>query len=173
MGRPRSYTNSEGRNCSKCKIFKSWDAFYLAKEQRSGHAPCCKSCWSLLGKEKRSRDPEKYRIISKKSWWKNHDANRKRDRERQHTQGFKKKLRQRYGISIEQYEKMAEKQKGLCFICENLPRKGYRLSVDHDHITGQVRGLLCNECNIGIGYLRHDIQSLQRAINYLKVFTYE
>jgi len=51
-----------------------------------------------------------------------------------------------YGISIEQYEEMLDKQNGLCAICKTPPQTK-RLAVDHDHDTGEVRGLLCHRCN--------------------------
>ena len=52
----------------------------------------------------------------------------------------------KYGISIEQYEKALDQQKGVCKICGRPPKR-LRLAVDHDHKTGRVRGLLCMRCN--------------------------
>lgn len=59
-------------------------------------------------------------------------------------------LKFRYGISQEQYDQMQKQQDYKCWICD---RKGVRkLAVDHDHKTGKVRGLLCQGCNVMLGY---------------------
>lgn len=73
-----------------------------------------------------------------------------------------------YGLTLEQYAEMEKSQDGKCWIC-HLPEKlGQRLSVDHDAETGAVRGLLCRDCNRGIGLLRHDPERLRRAALYLE-----
>lgn len=77
-------------------------------------------------------------------------------------------LQKNYGISLEFVRKLSEKQNHCCAICF-VPESslGECLSVDHDHETGEVRGLLCRPCNLGIGYLKDSIPKLQGAINYL------
>lgn len=79
---------------------------------------------------------------------------------------FKKK----YGISIDQYQEMYDKQGGKCAICDthqdNLNRK---LCIDHSHASGKVRGLLCNRCNSVLGYFNDNITLLENAIKYLKI----
>lgn len=62
---------------------------------------------------------------------------------------------------------MFDRQKGLCACCGDPPGEK-ALSVDHDHITGQVRDLLCQRCNPGIGYFQDDPERLQKAIDYLQ-----
>lgn len=70
-------------------------------------------------------------------------------------------------MSLVEYEKLAAKQEGCCAICgERTERK--HLDVDHDHKTGQIRGLLCNSCNQGLGYFKDDQRRLCAAIDYLK-----
>lgn len=64
-------------------------------------------------------------------------------------------------------------QDGLCAICGNpqIPGEGSstkQLHVDHDHQTGKVRGLLCNQCNPGLGYFQDDISRLIAAVKYLE-----
>ena len=81
-------------------------------------------------------------------------------------------LRECFGISLEQYQEMHEKQDGKCKICgqpETQVRGGKvkSLAVDHDHKTGRIRGLLCCDCNQGIGKLKEDFEILQNAIRYL------
>lgn len=77
------------------------------------------------------------------------------------------RLKYEYGITLEQYNIMLLKQEGRCGICNNLPGK-LPLAVDHCHDTKKVRGLLCNECNTGIGYFKNNKLILQQAIKYLQ-----
>jgi hypothetical protein len=85
------------------------------------------------------------------------------------------KFKARYGITPERYDQMSAEQQGLCAICGNSEpgvdkRTGevMRLSVDHDHETGRVRGLLCQKCNRAIGLLDDDVDRLKWAIDYLR-----
>lgn len=81
-------------------------------------------------------------------------------------------LKQLYGLTLEQFDELFKKQDGRCGICgkyqpENA--KGYNvLCVDHDHLTGVVRGLLCRKCNAGIGQLNDSITLLENALAYLQ-----
>ena len=74
-------------------------------------------------------------------------------------------LRHRYGIGVEDYEEMYKKQNECCAIC-GIKKKTY-LDVDHCHTTGKVRGLLCRNCNTGIGKFYEDVKLLTNAISYL------
>jgi hypothetical protein len=82
-------------------------------------------------------------------------------------------LRRHYGLSLADYQKLLDKQNNCCAICgkgeSSISRFGTpkRLTVDHNHVTGQVRGLLCENCNRGIGYLKENIQNFEKAIEYL------
>lgn len=73
----------------------------------------------------------------------------------------------RYGITVEQYGVMFEAQGGVCAICGRGPGKK-ALHVDHNHETGEVRGLLCSNCNTAIGLLGESLASLEKAMAYLK-----
>jgi hypothetical protein len=74
----------------------------------------------------------------------------------------------KYGLTLEQYDELFNKQEGKCAICgKHQSELKQALCVDHDHITKKVRGLLCITCNRGIGYLNDNIQLLSQAINYL------
>jgi hypothetical protein len=78
------------------------------------------------------------------------------------------RLRYAYGIDGEIYYKIFDHQNGVCYICQKRPHKK-RLAVDHDHKTGEVRGLLCKTCNRDIiGSAKDEIAFLERAIEYLK-----
>ena len=73
-------------------------------------------------------------------------------------------LRQKYGISIEEYEQMLATQGGRCAICGESSK---RLVVDHCHETGSVRSLLCNRCNLSLGAFEDNVDILMSAIEYL------
>ncbi len=76
----------------------------------------------------------------------------------------------KYGLSGLDYRILLIKQGIGCAICQNDNFKNgkvYALDVDHCHTTGKVRGLLCNQCNTGLGKLRHSVKLLQKAIAYL------
>lgn len=82
-------------------------------------------------------------------------------------------LKSIYGIKLEDYARMLNEQNGVCAICgkpETKIKNGKlaMLSVDHCHNSTKVRGLLCGNCNLGIGYFQDDIVRLENAIEYLK-----
>lgn len=73
-----------------------------------------------------------------------------------------------YGLTLDEYQAIYESQGGKCAICRRATGRSKRLSVDHDHRTGEVRGLLCTVCNRDVlGHLRDSIASLLRAVRYL------
>jgi len=69
--------------------------------------------------------------------------------------------------SSEQYEALYEAQGGCCYICQRAKGISKKLSVDHDHATGYVRGLLCATCNKILGHLRDDDYAAARIVSYL------
>lgn len=82
----------------------------------------------------------------------------------------KHKLSSNYGISVERYDQMLAAQGGACAICGVSGPEDCRygvLVIDHDHETGEVRGLLCPTCNSGIGLLGDNLETVQRAVEYL------
>ena len=75
-------------------------------------------------------------------------------------------LKKSFGIDIAEYEAMLHRQGGKCAICSQ-PDKNFNLSVDHCHGTKRVRGLLCSQCNFGLGCFKDRTDLLRRAIGYL------
>lgn len=75
-----------------------------------------------------------------------------------------------YNITLEDYDTLFQLQGGVCAICgkPETSAKVSNLAVDHNHINGSIRGLLCNKCNRGLGYFEDDITILSKAIEYLK-----
>lgn len=79
---------------------------------------------------------------------------------------YRHRLKQDFNMTLEQYDKMFEKQNGLCAICK-LPGINIRLGVDHNHKTGKVRGLLCQKCNRRLEAVE-DEDFARKAQKYLK-----
>lgn len=95
-----------------------------------------------------------------------------RHRAAQRSDRRRKGLWEQYKMTVAQYQEMYQAQNGRCKICNGLAKgrgeKNNTLAVDHNHDTGKIRGLLCTNCNTGIGNLRDDIQLLEKAIKYLQ-----
>lgn len=137
--------------CNTCKVEKSIDDFPNGVNYAEGKRPNCLDCRREY--ERASYHKHKH----KKPYVYEEDKD--------------VKLKRAYGISYQEYLHMLEAQQNACAICgiekENVSRA---FAVDHCHDTGKVRGLLCNNCNTGIGNLRDDIGLLERAIVYLKSY---
>ena len=79
-----------------------------------------------------------------------------------------KNLRDRYGMTVAEYDGLLHSQGGVCAICEtDTPGGRGRFHVDHCHESGKIRGLLCNDCNVGIGRLADDALRCIQAAKYL------
>jgi len=73
----------------------------------------------------------------------------------------------KFGITPEEYDGLLAAQAGVCAICGG-DNGSKRLAVDHDHDTGVIRGLLCNQCNRGLGLLGDSAESIRRVLDYLE-----
>jgi hypothetical protein len=78
-------------------------------------------------------------------------------------------LKARYGITAAEYDAMVEAQGGLCPLCRERPPE----HVDHDHVTGAIRGVLCSCCNQGLGNFRDSVAFLRAAVDYLERTTWQ
>lgn len=78
------------------------------------------------------------------------------------------RLQNTYGISTEQKEQMIKQQNGVCPLCKKPFSRKKDIHIDHDHDSGEVRGILCSKCNLAIGLLYESIPTLINIINYLK-----
>lgn len=77
------------------------------------------------------------------------------------------RMRRKYGITLEQYNKLLDQQNGKCAICGGGNGK-HKLVIDHDHATGKIRGLLCKKCNTAIGMMNDNPDLLLRGSDYLR-----
>lgn len=134
-------------------------AYYLANKEACNARS---KAWYEANKEAQSaRD--------KARWAADLEQNRAAQRARYHShEQVAKRLLDTYGLTPEDYDNMLEAQGGGCAICGRSPEEeSRRLCVDHDHETGENRGILCNSCNVMLGGARDDPQALARGIDYL------
>jgi len=170
------------RICIKCKINKELDQFRFRKD-RNRHITVCKQCMSIQSKEYRNKNIEEitrkhiiFRQINKeKIKIRNKISHEKRkDKIKLNYINNKQKIKENYlinnyGINSENYNNMFNNQGGCCKICKiHQSELKISLCVDHDHVTGKIRGLLCSACNRAIGLLKDDYKILENAFMYLK-----
>lgn len=150
--------------CRTCKIEKSPTEFYPEPRAGSGLTGSCKQC--TLVRNARSRNNPERKQRSKE--WRDKYRRTEKGKAARHWDHIARK----YGLTSEQYEHLTISQNGRCKICGALPKAPRRfLDVDHSHITGKVRALLCNLCNQGIGLLRDDPEITEKAARYLRSFS--
>ena len=132
------------RKCNKCGQVKPITEFYKTGRKTDKNPDnrhyTCKDCTKKRLKDK--HNPTTYR--------------------RQH-------LRRAYDISLEEYDEMLEMQSGRCAVCKTETAGGKHnvFCVDHDHVTGKVRELLCKDCNIVLGIIKDSPEHLGRLMAYI------
>ena len=147
------------RQCSKCDgIFPVIEFNYCGTKPKGIKAQCrrCENAQNKL-----------YRIANRERIAKNAAEIYKARKGVDDRALNEKRLIRWYGIKWADYEKMAQLQNWVCAICGSPPSDKKRLSVDHCHATGKVRGLLCHNCNIAIGLLKDDPNRFIKASEYL------
>jgi len=166
--------------CSQCKQTKPVSEFSRRHNIPNGYVNKCKPCKEVISSNWRKtaigrNSTNKSRRLQYKKYGKAY-AQTEKGKEDQHKRikkylktekGKDNLLRKRYGITLTEYEALFASQDGRCAICGS-DGDGKKLHLDHCHSTSKVRGLLCNNCNIGIGLFQEDVTRLQNAIEYLK-----
>lgn len=148
----------DDKKCSLCNKIKPISDFSKTKQLKSGYKAHCKKCHNEINKKYYSKKENYQRQIE---WAKNNPESRKKS--------YKKhNLKRYYGISWEEYELLLLKFNNRCGICGG--KDSINLSIDHDHATNKIRGLLCNNCNNGLGRFKDSIELLNNAIMYLKQY---
>ncbi|MGA2797537.1 MAG: endonuclease VII domain-containing protein, partial [Thermoguttaceae bacterium] len=72
-----------------------------------------------------------------------------------------------YDITLEEHQEIFRQQNGLCLICGKSMEGKHNCHVDHNHETGEIRGLLCHICNLGLGHFKDDFNNLHNAAMYV------
>lgn len=145
MTKGKKRINPPGKKfCSRCEETKPLEEFPLAKRSHDGRFTYCTPC---TRERNRERTPEQRR-----AWH----------------------IKSKYGLEVAEYDALLAKQGGLCAICKQPPTANTRttalplLAVDHCHSTGAVRGLLCFNCNTGLGSFQDSGSLLTAAMTYLQ-----
>jgi hypothetical protein len=139
--------------CKTCEEYKLADSanFLERPETTFGFRSSCKPCFRAERAKKRATEEGK-------------EANKKY------------RLKSSFGITLDEFNELKEQQDNECPICNRKESEFFSKTtsgkvkgfvVDHNHETGEVRGLLCSECNVGLGFLQDSPEVLQRAILYL------
>jgi hypothetical protein len=127
--------------------------------------------WREMKRKWRAENKEKVAAHKKTNYQRNRPAARARTKRwylNNASKGHAYTLKKKHGLTTEAYASMFAQQEGRCAICREPP--GYvRLAVDHDHGTGVIRGLLCDSCNRGIGFLQDSPRVLRAAAKYLTI----
>ncbi len=131
------------KKCSCCQKFLPLPEFTKRASAKDGLQHHCKTCKAAYTQSWAKRNAESL-------------ASRNRD----------KHLARTYGLSQEGYETLLALQGGVCAICKRAAT-AKAFHVDHDHTSGNVRGLLCDNCNRGLGCFKDDIERLASAIAYV------
>ncbi len=149
--------------CRKCHEAKELSEFSRCKSMKDGFHNICKVCDAKRKKEAyipHPREVNSYKTILENGKRVLIDKEAKRQYDKSY------RLMKKFGITPEDYDKMFEMQDGKCAICHK--NSGRTLHVDHNHKTGKVRGLLCFQCNLVLGYSYDDTEILRNATLYLQ-----
>lgn len=157
MRPPRETLPGGQKRCQHCKEIKTPAEFFADASYHDGLSRRCKPC-AIAGHDVwRLKNMDKAREHSKK--WRRDNPEASRDHGR----------KARYGIPAGTYEQMLAAQNGRCAICHtNIPGGRGEFKIDHNHDTGKVRGLLCNNCNVGLGHFKSNEGFLLEAVEYLR-----
>lgn len=148
------------KTCKRCNQIKELSEFFKNVKRKDGVSTYCKPC-QLEYQRVRYNNPESH---ERNKMDRNIYLKNRKDSTR------KWYLKTTYGLTPEQYESLYSDSNGRCYICKE--EKEYYLHVDHNHKTGEVRGLLCNHCNRGIGMLKENIDILESAIKYIRKYNH-
>ena len=142
-------TDDGKKICRGCRKPKPLIEFYRTTDNSTGFRARCKSCTTKQNKAWRKVNPKKHRAIVRRA---NHRNN----------------LSKRFGITEAQFDELWSRCDGRCAICGDAESRDRRLSLDHDHETGELRGFLCSRCNLILGQVKDSPELLERAVVYLK-----
>lgn len=156
----------EVKICKKCDKDRNIDRFSINRYHRKdgiiteNRSSICKTCENRRRNALRVSTPHKQAVTKQKQVI------------RSRRSYLTKRIYTKYGLTYQAYQDLLKSQDYKCAICGlSESTKGKGLSVDHCHTTGKVRGLLCTNCNLGIGSFTDDIQKLKLAISYLEKTT--
>ena len=145
--------------CSRCG---KTGIFYKDKSKKDGLHSICKDCHIEYRKELHATDSEARNRANERS--KRYRIDNPVTYKLSITNST---LKNKYGITLDDYNRILKEQNNSCIVCGATPDK-QRLHVDHNHITGEVRGLLCQACNVSIGKMKESPELLERLASYIR-----
>jgi hypothetical protein len=168
------------KRCYHCKQIKLVCLFHKNKRSKDGVCWVCKICYNKY----RKLHPTSKEVIrkAKKKYYDKNEEKRKqyyeqnKERIKQANRDWHKKHRKKdkniilkrlYGITLKEYNDFLQSQNGVCKVCKEPSKKNRRLCVDHNHKTGEIRGLLCDSCNKALGLLKDDKRTVKNLYVYL------
>lgn len=181
-----TYEDVETKVCKHCGIEKPVSEFNLHHAKVVGASKYrgeCKACQAAEKKENAHKYKESQRLYrirnaekikaKRKEYLSNPENLEKarkyaRDYHKKNPERQRERLFKKYGITQQQYEEILKSQNGCCAICKT-KKNGRKKNfvIDHDHNTGTVRGLLCTQCNAGLGNFKDSPILLRKAKDYL------
>lgn len=161
--------------CKRCNLTKSLEQFSKHPRCKDGRQGTCIDCtaantakWASNNKIRKAETDRLYEERNPKRKSKARFLANALDPVKYSYLEIEQNLYSRYGISIEEYAYMFYEQEGKCSICKRLHSEFARgLVVDHNHTTGLIRGLLCDNCNRALGFFKDNIDSIVSAISYI------
>lgn len=162
------------RLCFSCKTYKEIGEFGRSTHNLSGYKGSCYECLRVYNRKKYSENRDE-RVAKSREWSylnrkkctdRRREYNRRRMRSEPDYLRFKR-IRNKYGITKEQYVQKSERQGNVCKICGGVNPDGRPLFVDHCHKTGKVRDLLCGTCNLTLGRMKESVKHLSAMIGYI------
>lgn len=173
----RSIKINNCKTCKTCKQVLPISEYNKDPKSKDKLFYSCKKCNSIYRKEVRRKNPkteEQLKIHKEKGklYYQNNKEKKaiySKIRRKENTKSYRNTAyKYKYGISIDQYEKLLINQNNSCDICKiSQDDLNYTLVVDHCHTTKLVRGLLCRNCNLALGYFKDNIETINRSISYL------
>lgn len=159
------------KTCTKCGESKPLGEYHNSVNTKDGRYAMCKPCVNAKNAAWRKANKGKVAECKKRYYMRNWKAIRQHQQQYMETRKVEAaeyrrrwNLAKRYGITLEQYAAMWDRQGGLCGVCR---RQHGRMVVDHDHSTGAVRGILCVRCNVCLGGLGDNLDGVMRLVQYL------
>lgn len=158
------------KKCSKCNKEYSLKEFH---KKYGKPISMCKYCSKeyqhfhyMKHREERKEKVKQYRLNNPEKMKIQYEKRRKNPEEK--LRNIDRCLRNSpHGVGLDRKKRLLEAQKNQCFICDYEFKSITEAKVDHDHISGMIRGILCNKCNSILGYAKDNINILQGAIDYL------
>lgn len=159
------------KECTRCHKEKGESEFTSHRGRKDGLCVYCRDCLRLVRKENYAKRREGI-LRENRKWAKNNRHKINEQKQRKHEKDPDKRknlfLRNQYGISVGDYRDMLGEQSGRCAICgKHQSELKQALSVDHDHATGKVRGLLCSSCNGALGLMEDNPTRMISGAIYL------